>query len=449
MRHEGITALELAKHLTKSLWGLADKALPVVYGIGYVYLVIRVLPEEEFGNFVLLQEVFLIVSSLAAALALQPLLKFAAEDTKDTGEIITISLLLNFFFVLLASGALVLLRHPLSAMMNAPTLAPLFLQLPALMAASFIRNFALILLQSRFLIGRVFWVDAVHFLGAPVLVWVYSRMHLFNSAMDLVNITIVSLSASSLLALILTWSLFRWNVHPTVQEFRRVSNYGLFSLGGVLSYVVYSKADTFILSAFTGPAQVAVYTSAKIFTRIFDMSTQIIQMFILPGASLLVSRGDHSNLKTVVEKSLLFSTIGMLPIMIPLILFSGPLINLIYGGRYPDAVLILQVFGLMALTIPAFAIGSNVLMGIGEARASFVLGIQTLIVSVAAYSVAIPWLGALGAAIGVVLSSFVMAGLALKLVKLHVPFTLREVLLRWKDILMFVRSRGRRILKHS
>jgi O-antigen/teichoic acid export membrane protein len=441
--------LELGKHLTKSLWGLADKALPVAYGIGYIYLVIRVLPEEEFGGFVLLQEIFLILSSLATALALQPLLKFAAEDTQDTGGIITISLVMDFLFVFLTSGVLVLLREPLSTSLNAPTLPPLLLQLPALMAASFIRNFALVLLQSRFLISRVFWVDAVHFLGAPILIWVYSRMHLFDSAMDLVFISILSLSASSLLALILTWSLFRWKLRPTLREFHRMWDYGCFSLGGVASYVVYSKADTFILSAFTGPAHVAVYTSAKIFTRIFDMVTQIIQMFILPGASLLAARGDRSSLKTVVEKSLLFSTFGMLPIMILFILVAEPLVNLVYGGRYPDAVLILQVFGLMSLAIPAFAIGSNVLMGLGEARASFSLGIQVLVVSIATYVLAIPWLGAPGAAIGVVFSSFVMAGLALELVRHYVPFTLREVLSHWRDILVFIRSRTRRILKRS
>jgi O-antigen/teichoic acid export membrane protein len=441
--------LELGKHLNKSLWGLADKALPVAYGIGYVYLVIRVLPEEEFGGFVLIQEIFLILSGLATALALQPLLKFAAEDTRDTGGIITVSLVLDFLFVAFTAGVLVLLREPLSASLNAPVLPPLLLQLPALMAASFIRNFALVLLQSRFLISRVFWVDAVHFLGAPILVWVYSRMHLFDSAMDLVFISIVSLSASSLLALILTWPLLRWNLRPTMREIRRVWEYGCFSLGGVVSYSVYSKADTFILSAFTGPAHVAVYTSAKIFTRIFDMVTQIIQMFILPGTSLLASRGDQPGLKAVLEKSLLFSTIGMFPIMILCIFVADPLVNLVYGGRYPDAVLILQVFGLMSLAIPAFAIGSSVLMGLGEARVSFFLGIYALVFSIASYVVAILWWGAPGAAIGVVFSSFVIAGIALKLVRRHVPFTLREVLSRRQDILMFIRSRGRRLLKHS
>ena len=59
--------MEFGKHIGKGLWGIADKALPVVYGISYIVLVIRVLPEEEFGNFVLIQEVFLIITGFAMA----------------------------------------------------------------------------------------------------------------------------------------------------------------------------------------------------------------------------------------------------------------------------------------------------------------------------------------------------------------------------------------------
>ena len=72
--------MEFRKHLRTGIWGLAGKALPVVYGLGFVLLVIRVLPEEEFGNYVLLQEIFLILTGLATAIALQPLLKFASEE---------------------------------------------------------------------------------------------------------------------------------------------------------------------------------------------------------------------------------------------------------------------------------------------------------------------------------------------------------------------------------
>lgn len=433
--------MEFGKHIGKSLWGMADKALPVVYGFGYVLLVIRVLPEEEFGNFVLLQEIFLILSGLATAVALQPMLKFASEDTGDPAGIIGAGMLLNIVFIVVSSLLVVLFRAPMSAVLRAPALAPLLLYIPAMMIASLIRNVALILLQTRFGIARIFWVDAVHFLGAPFLVWIYSRMHLFDTAEDLIMINILSLSASSLLGLALSWRQFRWRLRPTRGEMLRMWEYGKYSLGGNASYLVYSRADTFILSAFTGPAQVAVYNSAKIFTRIFDMATQIIQMFILPGVSLLASRGERSTLKVVVEKSTLFSAVGMVPVMVGMIVFAGPMIGLIYGGRYPDAVLILQIFGLMSIAVSAFAIGSNVLMGLGEARASFVLGAQMLVVSLAVYFVIIPWLGAIGAAIAVVVASYIMAWIALARVRTYIPFTVREVLARRHDIRAFVLRR--------
>jgi O-antigen/teichoic acid export membrane protein len=431
--------MEFGKHIGKSLWGVADKALPVAYGFGYVLLVIRVLPEEEFGNFVLLQEIFLILSGLATAVALQPMLKFASEETGDPAGIIGAGMLLNIMFIVVSSLLVVLLRAPISMLLRSPALAPLLLYIPAMMTASLIRNVALILLQTRFGIARIFWVDAVHFLGAPLMVWIYSRMHLFDTAEDLIMINVLSLSASSMLGLVLAWHLFRWRLLPSREEVRRMWEYGKYSLGGNASYLVYSRADTFILSAFTGPAQVAVYNSAKIFTRIFDMATQIIQMFILPGVSLLASRGERSTLKVVVEKSTLFSAVGMVPVMLGMVLFAGPMIAIIYGGRYPDAVLILQIFGLMSIAVPAFAIGSSVLMGLGEARASFVLGAQMLVVSLAAYLIIIPWLGAIGAAIAVVAASYIMAWIALARVRSYVPFTVGEVLARHHDIRAYVR----------
>jgi O-antigen/teichoic acid export membrane protein len=433
--------VEFGKHIGKSLWGVADKALPVVYGFGYVILVIRVLPEEEFGNFVLLQEIFLILSGLATAVALSPMLKFASEETGDAAGTIGAGILINIAFVVITSITVVALRVPMGIVLHSPALAPLLLYIPVMLVASFIRNIALILLQTRFGIARIFWVDAVHFLGAPLLVWVYSRMHLFDTAEDLIMINILSLSASSLLGLVLTWPLFRWRLMPTREEMHRMWEYGKYSLGGNASYLVYSRADTFILSAFTGPAQVAVYNSAKVFTRIFDMATQIIQMFMLPGASLLASRGERSTLKVVVEKSTMFATVGMIPVMAGMILFAGPMISIIYGGRYPEAVLILQIFALMSVAVPAFAIGSNLLMGLGEARASFVLGIQLLVVSLGMYLITIPWLGAIGAAIGVVLASYIMGWIALARVQTFVPFTVREVLARHQDIRIFLVNR--------
>jgi lipopolysaccharide exporter len=431
--------MRLGSYLDKGIWGLADKALPVLYGIAYVVLVIRVLPAEEFGNFVLVQEVFLVISTLATAFALQPLLKYASEDNVDTAGVITVSLVLHAVFLLVSSFILLYGRHAFASLFHSPALAPLLAFVPLMLAASFMRNVVLVLLQTRFQVQRIFWTDAVHFLGAPLLVWILSRMDQFDTALDLVYVNIVSLSASSLIGIIVVRPLFRVTSHPSREQWWAVWDYGAYSLGGILSYLAYSKADTFVLSAATGPIQVAIYNSAKIFTRVFEMATQVVQMFILPGTSLLSSRGDRLALKAVVEKALLFSTLGMLPVLFGLFFLAIPLVNIVYAGRYPDSVEILQIFAFASLAVPVLAIGTSVLMGLGEARVSFVLGVQLLVVSLLAYFALVPWLGTIGAAWGMVIASYVIAWLTMRRLRRYVPVTLSEVVARTRDIGSFVR----------
>ena len=433
--------MEFGKHLGKGIWGLADKALPVVYGLGYVVLVIRVLPAEEFGNFVLIQEIFLVISGLAAAFALQPLLKFAAEGGDDVKEVVSAALLLNIAFVAVASLLCVAGKDLTGDLLNSPTLPPLMLYVPAMLAASFLRNFTLTLLQARYQFREVFWIDAVHFLGAPLGIWIVSRMHLFNSALVLILINVVSLSASSIVGLFLARSLFRVTLHPLSEVIRKVWDYGKYSLGGIFSYLAYSRADTFILAMFTGPVPVAAYNSVKVFARVYEMVSQVVQMFILPATSRLSVLGEQRTLKIMVEKAILFFTVAMLPVFLLFLAAPPLLIEILYQGKYMEAIPTLQVFSFLALVAPLLAIGTNVLMGLGEARTSFMLGAQMLGISLILYLVLIPWLGGTGAALGYVLSSYVTAWLTVVRMNRFIPVTASEVFRRRTDMVTFMKNR--------
>lgn len=432
--------MELGRHLGKGIWGLADKALPVVYGLGYVLLVIRVLPEVEFGNWVLLQEIFLLVSGLATAFALNPLLKYAAEAGEDHRDTISAAVLMNGGFLVTVSVLLNAFRQPLGMMFHSGGLGDLMVYLPAMLAASFIRNLALVLLQSRFMVREQFYTDAVHFLGAPFLTWIWSRLHLFDQAVDLVFINILSLSCSSLVGLFYTRGIVRLTARPAQGPLRKVWSYGVYSLGGILSTLFSGRADSFVLAAFTGPVQVAVYNSVKIFIRAYEMVTQVVQMFLLPGASHFSSRGETASLKIVVEKSLLFGTVAMIPVFLIFFFLAEPLVLAVYQGRYLAGIPQLQLFALMAFFIPALAVATSTLLGLGEARIGFVLGIQTLAAAVILYLVLIPLLGITGATLGYILSSIALCWLAMRQLRRFVPFTAGEVLRRWRDIYAYVRK---------
>jgi O-antigen/teichoic acid export membrane protein len=431
--------MELSKHLGKGIWGLADKALPVVYGVGFVVLVIRVLPEEEFGNFILVQEIFLIITGLAAGFALQPLLKFAAESKVENHGIVNAGLYWNGAFTILSALLLVLIREPLSGILKSPNLAPLMLYLPAMLVASFVRNFTLVLLQTQFRIKEIFWTDAAHFLGAPLIVWIVSKMHLFDTALDLIIINIASLFISSVLGIWLSRSMINLKVKPTAPELRKLWDYGVYTLGGNVSFLFYTKSDSFILSAFSGPVQVAVYNSVKVFIRVYDMVTQIVQMFVLPAVSRLSAKGETNSLKSLIEKAITFSIVGMIPIFLLFLLFSPLLIHLVYAGRYVEAIPMLQLFAVLSFAVPLIAIGSNTLLGLGHARLNFVVSVEMLFVSTIAFLVFIPLYGAMGATLGYVVASVILAALNMYYLNRFIPFTMRELWKRTHDITAFAK----------
>ncbi|MGA9116844.1 MAG: oligosaccharide flippase family protein [Bacteroidota bacterium] len=432
--------MEFGKHLEKGIWGIADKALPVIYGLAYVVLVIRVLPEVEFGNFVLIQEIFLIVTNLAAAFALHPLLKFGSEQGADERGINTGALVLNAAFLLPCSLLAVLLKREAALVLNAPLLEGLMDYLPAMFAANFVRNFCLVLLQARFRMQEVFWADAAHFLGAPVLIYVYSKLGLFNSALDLIHINLYSLSFSSLTGAWLSRRFLRFRMRPSRGEFRRMWDYGKFSAGTIVNYMLSTRADTFILSAFWGPVQVAVYNSVKVFVRIYDMVAQVGQMFIFPAVSRLSSQGDAASLKKLLEKGVAFMTMGLLPVFILYLFLSPLMIRIVYGDRYGEGVLMLQIFSAVCFLAPLIAVTSNNLLGLGQARLSFFLSLKTLAGSAAAFFVLIPWLGATGAAAGFVFSAALQAWLFTAASNRFTPLAWRAVQARTGDVWAFLRS---------
>ncbi len=94
----------------------------------------------------------------------------------------------------------------------------------------------------------------------------------------------------------------------------------------------------------------------------------------------------------MVEKAILFFTVAMLPVFILFLAAPPLLIGILYQGKYLEAIPTLQVFSLLALIAPLLFIGTNVLMGLGEARLSFVLGAQMLGISLVCYLVLIPLL---------------------------------------------------------
>lgn len=435
--------MEFGRHIGKGLWAFADKALPAVYGLGFIFLVIRVLPPKEYGGFVLVQTVFMIATSLGYSLALQPLTKFAAEKN-ESGPFIVASLGLSALFfiatsvvVSLGKGILVELFDPERHV----NLAMLLSYLPALFATAYYRNFAVNLLLAKYYVQKVFWIDVVFYVGTLVVIYAAQQLGRFHTAEDVLVITIISQSASTLLALLFTWDLLSTKLSIQLKAFSQIWNFGKFTFLGNAMYSAFSQMDVFFVSSFAGIVAVATYNAAKNFTRLFDMLSQVLQMLLVPFSSKAHSEQDTKNLTIAAEKAICFSTLLLFPVFFVMFLFPEQLLHLFYKGRYDQGTSIVRILSLLAFIVPWNAVAGSYLVGIGKVKQGFYYGAALAAVSLATYAILTPRLGALGTSIGLVLSSLLSAVALVKFIRHFIPLDIWNVVKRTGDVGAFIRTK--------
>jgi len=439
--------MEFGRHIGKGVWAFADKGLPAIYGLGFIFLVIRVLPENEYGAFVVIQQtIFTLIVALGNSLALLPLTKFAAE-TEDHGPYIVASLTIGGIFYLAASILLLMLKGAFVPLLDAShqgILTSLVDFLPALFLTAIYRNFATSLLQSTYQVQKIFWIDAVYFLGTLALTYYAHRVHHFSTARDLLVLNIIGQAASSLLAIVFTWKAMSVRLRFDRRAFKQIWDYGKFTFSGIVVYTIYAQMDVIAVSSFTGLAGVAVYGAAKTFTRFFDMTSQVLNMFLIPFSSKAARKGETEKLRITAEKAICFSTLVLLPVFLLMFLVPEELLHILYGGKYDSGASIVRIMSLLALIVPWNALASSYINGMGKVKEGFRYSIIMLAIVVPAYFILTPAFGAVGTSLGMVGTLASITILLLRYVNTIVPISIRNVVQRTGDVWTFLASKLKR-----
>ncbi len=72
--------MRFSDYLTETFWAAVDKALPLIYGFGYVFVVARVLSKREFGSLAQIEIIYYFVLMLDLAIAQTPMANRSAQE---------------------------------------------------------------------------------------------------------------------------------------------------------------------------------------------------------------------------------------------------------------------------------------------------------------------------------------------------------------------------------
>ena len=430
--------MQLEKNWRRVSWALLDKSLPVLFGVGFLLLVVRTLPAEELALQAIASTVPLTAAQLLRFMILIPLIKYVAEG-RDAARVAAAGALLYAGGSLLVALVLVSGAATWAALFGKPALAVVLIPSAVLIAVGSLRDAGNATLEGERRLRTLFLVDLGYHavaLGA-LLIW-YTQEASRTAAM-VQWVQAWSAGVGSLLTLLVVRG--HMLARPARAATMRLVRFGRYSVGFGLATTLGQHADTLLAGALMDAPAVASYHVAKQFFRIFNVLAQAIAQVLMPLVSRLQSSGRDDDVRVLYEKSVCFLHLALVPVIAALIVAAPWIYGLFYGPRYADSVGVFRLLTLSALTLPFASVGSPFLIGLGRVRSLLWITWSVVGVGVGLAFWWIPAHGAMGAAAALAVAALVGMLLRTWVLQRILGFALRDVAGRLGDATAFLRRR--------
>lgn len=411
--------MNLRDHLGKGIWALLDKSFTGIYGFALVILVVGKLPRAEYGVYLIAFSLANIALIFNKSFVLLPMTKYEAEGKprpRMLGNIFLCSLASHLFFGL----TFTLFASFFAGLFNAPDLAALLKLMLPMLLGFFFRDFSIAYLIAHRRIETMALLDGIYFIGTAGGFLILNLAGIFDKAIMAVWVHLIFAWVSSMTALYPVLKSIKFDFRPSREEIVRIFRFGKYSLSMGVGEIVFYQVDVQLLSYFFNPAVAAVYNAGKLLFRLYSLITQSLNLLIFPGASKLHSMKRLEEIKSLFEKVIAYYWTLMLGLNLILFLGAGMLLDIIYGGRYPDSVPIFRLFLLFSFIEPLYNISANVLYGIGRPDKAFKPLLAGAPIFLLLNCILIPQFKGIGAAIAFNFTNLFMAVFFLRSLKKEV-----------------------------
>ncbi|MFI5201032.1 MAG: lipopolysaccharide biosynthesis protein [Candidatus Kapaibacterium sp.] len=400
--------MKFSQHIGKGAWAFASRGLPLVYAVAWLF-VARKLPLAEFGTLAVFQSLFAMLFTFSDGFALQAIVKFGVEPNINIEELVTVTVSLFIAFISLALTILLIFRSTVGVILNNPELPHLLPWLAAFAILTMPRVVFSKVLQGNFRMKEIFFVDFSNFGVATIILAILLLLGRIDSALDVIRITVATGFLSSMVATVLVRNFLKFRIKFTRSMLTRISSFVRYQAAmGVVS-TAQQNFDTLVVSGFTGATGAAIYGSAKLLFRGFDIVRETMTLFVFPAASKYYSRNDIPTLRTILEKSISLLYLILIPAGIVLA-FGAPLIfHILYGAKYDASVPVFRVLLFATFVFPIQMVLGVAMSGMGKIKELFRMFVISFLISAGVAVILLATIGIDGAALGFVTAGTVQA----------------------------------------
>ncbi len=228
---------------------------------------------------------------------------------------------------------------------------------------------------------------------------------------------------------LLSWKRLYWEEFP--ETWRRFVSYSLVvALIAVMDIIVWQRSEVFFLKWFGGPEEVAFYSIA------YDLSYKLMRLIpgsvvaiLLPVFSEWQGASEFSRLQRGYGEVTRFLALFSFPVAALMIVWSEPVIQLLYGRAFLPVVPVLQILLFSAAFAVVGGVGSSLVLALERQRFIFLSGVLVAVVNLGLDFWLIPSFGVIGAAVANFCSQLLGVGIGIVylLTVVGVSFPFRDV----------------------
>lgn len=151
-----------------------------------------------------------------------------------------------------------------------------------------------------------------------------------------------------------------------------------------------------------------IYNAALTVGRIPYYLFYALTLVMLPSISKTTSQNNHTETSRIISQSFRMMLMILLPIIVLMIAFANPLIQLFFGGRYIDAAFSMQILALGVGFLTVFYVMSFALNGAGKVKIPMYISLFGMIINAILNYILVIKYGITGSALATTITSILI-----------------------------------------
>ena len=395
--------------VNSGLFAVSQRISIPLFGIGTFLIIVRALPKEEMGIWVLFVTIASIIEITRNGLIKAALVKYYTEASKSERHLIaSAALLINTIYTVLVQCILVAIGGQLVFFFEAPGLDKMLwvYSINALLFVPF-SHFEYVQ-QANLQFKGIFFSYFVR--QGWFFVCILTLILILGWSVSLQDL--VYLQASGLFfGAIVSYRFARKNLIGSVRFskywFSKLMSFGKFGLYTNLSNSALTTSDHVLIGGLLSTASVAIHNVSSRITNVFVIPSIAIADILYPKAVKANQNKGTAEVKMLYQNAVAATIVPMIPVVIFVELFPEIIIELLAGSEYLSAVNILRVAIIGILFLPFLKQFGTVMNTINRPDLNFYFVFCLAGLNVVLNYFCIVHFGIIGGAIGT-LSSYVI-----------------------------------------